>query len=169
MSAINLGVGCCIPGVVCTLSSWKTAEFSNTTNFHCCINGSSADQCYIYAYIHLHKLQVLVWYRLLNIPARSWYWVYYIKQYPPGPGIKSFSKLSFWLDHHIGFIRGSTQTLSMWHYKSISHITVLDTNFFPIPPIKLKLGLQADERLLIATHLDQSNYLAKQKQGTVNK
>ncbi len=46
-------------------------------------------------------------------------------------------------------------------------ITVLDTNFFPIPPIKLKLGLQIDERLLIATHLDQSNYLAKQKQGTV--
>jgi len=121
----------------------------------------------IYAYFHLHKLQVLVWYWLLNIRARSWYWVYYIKQYPPGPGIKSFLKLSFWLDHHIGFIRASTQTLSMWPGKNISHITVLDTNFFPIPPIKLKLGLHVDERLLIATHLDQSNYLAKQKQGHI--
>ncbi len=50
MAAINLGVGCCIPGVVCTLSSWKTAEFSNTTNFHCCINGSSADQCYMHIF-----------------------------------------------------------------------------------------------------------------------
>jgi hypothetical protein len=168
MSAINLGVGCCIPGVVCTLSSWKTAEFSKQLIFIVALMALLLTNV-IYAYFHLHKLQVLVWYRLLNIPARSWYWVYYIKQYPPGPGIKSFSKLSFWLDHHIGFIRASTQTLSMWPCKNISHITVLDTNFFPIPPIKLKLGLQADERLLIATHLDQSNYLAKQKQGTVNK
>ncbi len=31
---------------------------------------------------------------------------------------------------------------------------------FPSPPIKLKLGLQIGERLLIATHLDQSNHLA---------
>jgi hypothetical protein len=31
---------------------------------------------------------------------------------------------------------------------------------FPTPPIKLKLGLQTGERLLTATHLDQSNYLA---------
>jgi hypothetical protein len=30
--------------------------------------------------------------------------------------------------------------------------------------IKLKLGLQIGERLLIADHLDQSNYLANQKQ-----
>ncbi len=36
------------------------------------------------------------------------------------------------------------------------------TNFFPNPSIKLKLGLQVRWRLLIATHLDQSNYLANE-------
>jgi len=66
-------------------------------------------------------------------------------------------------------LRASTQTLSMWPYKSISHITVLLTNCFPTPPIKLKLGQRVEERLLIATHFDQSNYLANQKQGAVNK
>ncbi len=41
--------------------------------------------------------------------------------------------------------------------------------FFPTPPIKLKLGLQVGGRLLlIATHLEQSNYLANQKQGAIN-
>jgi len=38
----------------------------------------------------------------------------------------------------------------------------------PTPPIKLKLGLQICGRLLIATHLDQSNYVANHKQGAVN-
>ncbi len=40
---------------------------------------------------------------------------------------------------------------------------------FPTPPISLKMGLQIGGRLLVATHLDQSNYLANQKQGAVNK
>ncbi len=35
--------------------------------------------------------------------------------------------------------------------------------FFPIAPIKLKLGLQIGGKLLIATHLDQSNYLTNQQ------
>ncbi len=39
--------------------------------------------------------------------------------------------------------------------------TSLVIYFSPTPPIKLKLGLQVGERLLIATHLDQSNCLAK--------
>jgi hypothetical protein len=39
--------------------------------------------------------------------------------------------------------------------------------FFPTPPIKLKLGLQISGRLLIATDLDQSNYLANQQQVLV--
>jgi hypothetical protein len=42
--------------------------------------------------------------------------------------------------------------------------------FFPTPPIKLKLGLQIGGGLLKANHhLDQSGYLAKQKQGAVHK
>jgi len=36
--------------------------------------------------------------------------------------------------------------------------------FFPTPPIKLKLGLQIHGRLLIPTHMDQSNYLTNQQQ-----
>jgi hypothetical protein len=88
MGAINLEVGCCIPGVVCTLSSWKTAEFSNTTNFHCCINGSSADKCYICIFslaqitsvgvvpTFEHTSAILILSSLhKTIPARSWYQV----------------------------------------------------------------------------------------------
>ncbi len=47
-------------------------------------------------------------------------------------------------------------------YPLSTHIQVLVrlTNRFPTPPIKLKLGLQVGGRLLIATHLDQSNYIA---------
>jgi hypothetical protein len=52
--------------------------------------------------------------------------------------------------------------------KNISHIQVLVTCLSPTPPIKLKLGLQIGERLLIATHLDKSNYLANLKQKVVN-
>ncbi len=35
--------------------------------------------------------------------------------------------------------------------------------FFPTLPMKLKLGLQIGVKLLITTHLDQSNYLANQQ------
>jgi hypothetical protein len=42
-------------------------------------------------------------------------------------------------------------------------------NRFPTPPIKLKLGLQVGGRLLIATYLDQSNYIANRKRVAVNK
>jgi hypothetical protein len=42
--------------------------------------------------------------------------------------------------------------------KNISYIQVLVNNFFPTPPIKLKLEPWVGERLLIATHLDQSSY-----------
>jgi len=65
-------------------------------------------------------------------------------------------------------LRASPAVLSMWPCKNISHIQVLVTFFFPTPPIKLKLGLQTGGSLLIATHLDQSNYLANQKQ-TINR
>jgi hypothetical protein len=66
-------------------------------------------------------------------------------------------------------IRATPPMLSMWPRKNISHIQVLVTNFFPTQSIKLKLGLEVGGRLLIATHLDQSNYLANQKQGALNK
>jgi hypothetical protein len=66
-------------------------------------------------------------------------------------------------------LRAFTPTLSMQPCINVSHIQVLVSNLFPTPPIKLKLGLQAGGRLLTATHLDQSNYLANQKQGPVNK
>jgi len=49
-----------------------------------------------------------------------------------------------------------------------SDIEVLVINFFPTPPLKLKLGLQVGGRLLLATHLNQSNHLPNQKQGAVN-
>ncbi len=46
----------------------------------------------------------------------------------------------------------------MWSCKNISHIQAFCyLLFFPTPPLKLKLGLQICERLLIATHLEQSN------------
>jgi hypothetical protein len=45
----------------------------------------------------------------------------------------------------------------------------LVTNFFPAPSIHLKLGLWVGGRLLIATYVEQSNYLANQKHGAVNK
>jgi hypothetical protein len=69
---------------------------------------------------------------------------------------------------HIMFLE-HLQWCSMWPWKNISHIQVLVTYCFPTLPIKLKLGLQIGGRLLMATHLDQWNYLANQKQGTVNK
>jgi hypothetical protein len=53
--------------------------------------------------------------------------------------------------------------------KFFSHIQVLVTYSFPIPPIKPKPGLQIGGRLLTATHLDESNSLTNQKGGTVNK
>jgi hypothetical protein len=56
--------------------------------------------------------------------------------------------------------------LHIWLWKHISQIQVLVTNFFPTPPLKLKLGLEVGVEVgLIATHLDQSNYLSNQKQG----
>jgi len=51
-----------------------------------------------------------------------------------------------------------------WACQNVSHVQLLVANFFPTPPIKLKLGLQVSGRLLIATHLDESDYLANQKQ-----
>jgi hypothetical protein len=66
-------------------------------------------------------------------------------------------------------LRASPAGLTIWPWENISHIQVLVTYFFPTPPISLKMGLQIGGGLLIATHLDQSKYLANQKQGAVNK
>jgi hypothetical protein len=48
--------------------------------------------------------------------------------------------------------------------KEISHPSLV-IYYSPTPPIKLRLGLLMSGRLLIATHLDQSNYLANQLQA----
>jgi hypothetical protein len=56
-------------------------------------------------------------------------------------------------------LRASPAVLSMWPCRNISHIQGLVNNFFPTPPIELKLEPWVGERLLIATHLDQSSYL----------
>ncbi len=60
--------------------------------------------------------------------------------------------------------RAAQSVLIMWPCRDISHIQVLFFYLFPTPPIKLKLGLHIGQRLLIGTHLDQSNYLANQQQ-----
>jgi hypothetical protein len=64
---------------------------------------------------------------------------------------------------HLKAVRASPPTLSMWDCKNISHIQVLVINLFPPPVVKLKMGPQVGGRRLIATHLDQSNYLPNQK------
>jgi len=66
--------------------------------------------------------------------------------------------------------RASPPALSSVCYsaKNISHIQVLVTNFFPIPLIKLKLVLQIHGgRLVIPTHVDQSNYLATNREQSI--
>jgi hypothetical protein len=53
-------------------------------------------------------------------------------------------------DHHFSYITNQL-------HGSFSHL------LFQNPPIQLKCGLHRRGRLLIPTHLDQSNYLANQK------
>jgi hypothetical protein len=48
--------------------------------------------------------------------------------------------------------------------QKMSHPSLV-TYYSPTPPIKLKLGLLISGRLPIATHLEQSNYLANQMQA----
>jgi hypothetical protein len=66
-------------------------------------------------------------------------------------------------------VRASPAVLSMWPCKNISHIQILGIYLLPTLSIQLKLGLQIGGRPLVATHLDESNYLVNQKQGAVNK
>jgi hypothetical protein len=51
----------------------------------------------------------------------------------------------------------------------VQYVTLKKYFSHPTLPIKMKLGLQTGGRLLMATHLNQWNYLANQKQGAVNK
>jgi hypothetical protein len=46
--------------------------------------------------------------------------------------------------------------------KYFSHPRLVIYCFFPTPHIKLKLGQQTGGRLVVATHIDQSNYLINQ-------
>ncbi len=63
--------------------------------------------------------------------------------------------------------RASRAVLSIWPCKNISHIQVLLRYFLLTPPIQLEPRLQIGGRLLIATHLDQWNYLPNQQQVLV--
>jgi hypothetical protein len=82
--------------------------------------------------------------------------------------MQTFNRVKLYLELWI-CIRASP---ALAHYVTLqnyfSHPSLV-TNSFPTPPIKLKLGLQVGgrllvARLLVATHLDQSNHL-----GPVNK
>jgi len=70
-----------------------------------------------------------------------------------------------WVETPLRAFSGSAQYVTLKVY--FSHPTL--SYFFPNTPIKLKLGLHINWRLLIATHLDQSIYQANQKQGVINK
>jgi len=59
-------------------------------------------------------------------------------------------------------ISSSVQCITLQKY--FSHPSFSYLPLFPSPPIKLKPGLQIGGRLVIATHLDQSNHLANQEQ-----
>jgi hypothetical protein len=61
-------------------------------------------------------------------------------------------------------IRASPAVLSMWPFSHPSLVIY----FFQTPPMKLKLGLQIGEILLIANHLDKSLWSANQKQGAAD-
>jgi len=57
------------------------------------------------------------------------------------------------------------ELLSIGPCKNISHIQVkLVTFFFQPHPIKPKLEMQWGEKLLIKTHLDQSDYVANEQE-----
>jgi hypothetical protein len=70
-----------------------------------------------------------------------------------------------WVEMLLGAFSSSAQYVTLKTYFSHPSLSCL----FPNLPIKLKLGLQINGRLLIATHLDQSIYQADQKQGVINK
>jgi hypothetical protein len=77
----------------------------------------------------------------------------------------------FWtaINAHNKSISTNTQLSMRWPWKNISHIQVLVTHFFPTPLIKLKLGLQVTWcETANSNPLGPINYLANQKQGTVN-
>jgi hypothetical protein len=87
----------------------------------------------------------------------------------PGPRATHPPPFYLWGSDKGTILRASSPTFRMWPCKHFSHIQVLVPNFFPTLPRKLNPGGQVGRRLQIATHLDQSNYLANQKQGAVNK
>ncbi len=77
---------------------------------------------------------------------------------PCAPIFVGYSRISY-------SIASSVQYMTLEKY--FSHLSCSYLLFSN--PIKLKLGLQIGGRLQIATHLNQSNYLANQEQGVVSK
>jgi hypothetical protein len=70
-----------------------------------------------------------------------------------------------WVETLLRAFSGSAQNVTLKTY--FSHPSL--SYFYPNPPIKLKLELHINGRLLIATQLDQSIYLANHKQGVIDK
>jgi len=59
-------------------------------------------------------------------------------------------------------LRASPAELSMWFFTYFSHPSLV-IYFSATPQVKLKVGHQIGERLLIANHLEQSLWLTNQK------
>ncbi len=81
------------------------------------------------------------------------------------PQLSSWSLICIDSNNIKRFVFVELHRVSMWLCKNILTSKFSYIYFFPTLPIKLKLRLQIDGRLAIATQLDQSLWLANQKQG----
>ncbi len=75
---------------------------------------------------------------------------------------------SFWVEKKVKFCSKKKHCSSGAQYVTLklfltSKFSYL--NFFPTPPIKLKLGSEIDERSLLVDYMDQSLWLTNEKQG----
>ncbi len=77
--------------------------------------------------------------------------------------LQSWSNTNFWTTANLT-IRTSRLMLNMWLCIYIYINSKFSFLFFCNPIHKTKIGLQILGKLLIATHPDQSNYLANQQQ-----
>ncbi len=79
-------------------------------------------------------------------------------------GMNHGRMLTWWTLDVKGHVIGTAPQVLIAEYLRDPAKPFLASKIFPTSPIKLKLGLQIGGRLLMVPHLDQSNYLANQKQ-----